>query len=308
MSPCCRPSFLRRTAAPAFAALCILAAGCSKESFEPAGPASKVVEEAVSQIVALVSPGKGVAVVMRELDVSGMSAEDFKSVLEEFDAENVTVWMPGEDRWLLIGWNGDAKVSLASALETFAVDSESTASPTDAFASYAGMREDIMPAFGSRLEGNVVPEWFMTRSLPYMDWLDTSGIDRDIVRRTLAEIRSVQISRRVVLEGNMIARTAKEKKDEEAAAEKWAKAYLRNPKDPMLLERLDKLSRNAHGFLEVGKVLQAMKCYETMLLVNPNNAVAVHNFGMCLRKIGKVDLAEKALKRAKALERAAGGP
>ena len=298
-----RVGLLRWAMVPAFAALFLAFAGCSKDSAEPERPAVKPVEDAISQIVSLVAPSGGVAVVMRELDVSGMSAERFRSVLEEFQAENVTVWMPGEDRWLLIGWNGDGKVSLASALETFAVDPESTASMPETFASYVGLREEIMPAFQSRLEGSVVAEWFVPRSLPFIDWLDDSGIDRDILRTTRAEIRSMQIARRLVLEGNAIARTAKDKKDEEAAAAKWATAYLRNPRDPMLLERLDRLARNAQGFLEVGKVLQAMKCYETMLLVNPNDAVAVHNFGVCLKKIGKVDLAEKALERARKLQK-----
>ena len=46
-----------------------------------------------------------------------------------------------------------------------------------------------------------------------------------------------------------------------------------------------------------------MKCYETMLLVNPNDAAAVHNFGVCLKKIGKADLAEKVLDRARKLQK-----
>ena len=76
---------------------------------------------------------------------------------------------------------------------------------------------------------------------------------------------------------------------------------LRNPRDPMLLDRLDRLNRNANGFLEVGKVLQAMKCYETMILINPKDAAAVRNFGLCLRKIGRDEVAEKVLERAREL-------
>ena len=44
-----------------------------------------------------------------------------------------------------------------------------------------------------------------------------------------------------------------------------------------------------------------MKCYETIILVNPKDAVAIHNFGLCLRKIGKSELAEKVLERAREL-------
>ena len=62
------------------------------------------------------------------------------------------------------------------------------------------------------------------------------------------------------------------------------------------------LNRNARGFLEVDKVLQAMKCYETIILINPNDAVAVGNFGLCLRKLGRLDMAKEVLARAKELE------
>ena len=126
-----------------------------------------------------------------------------------------------------------------------------------------------------------------------------AGIDEDILRATLSEIRSMQVVRRLILEGNMLAAQAKDKTGEEEAIDRWARAALRNPSDSMLRERIDNLKRNAKGFLAVNKVLQAMKCYETIVLIRPNDATAVRNFGMCLKKIGKLDLAEKVLERAK---------
>ena len=48
-------------------------------------------------------------------------------------------------------------------------------------------------------------------------------------------------------------------------------------------------------------MIQAMKCFETVVLVYPNDPTAIHNFGMCLKKIGKLDLAEKTLARARKL-------
>ena len=262
---------------------------------------SKPVEDAMARIVDLVVPDGGVGVSIVELDVTNMTAEDFYRRLEAFAVDNVTVWMPGESHWLLVGWNGTNRVSLAAAMNVFAMDDDNATSPPEVFASYAGMIEDVLPAFGSRLEGKVVPEWFVTKEIPTLPWLDTSRIDRDILRRTLAEIRSMQVVRRLVLEGNIAARNATDKKGEEEAAAKWAKAMLRNPRDPMLLDRLDRLDRNARGFLEVGKVLQAMKCYETMILINPKDAAAVRNFGLCLRKIGRDEVAEKVLDRAREL-------
>jgi Flp pilus assembly protein TadD len=47
----------------------------------------------------------------------------------------------------------------------------------------------------------------------------------------------------------------------------------------------------------------AMKCYETMLNIRPGDAAAAYNFGMCLKKIGKLDLAERVLGRARELMR-----
>ena len=147
----------------------------------------------------------------------------------------------------------------------------------------------------------MVPEWFVTKDIPELKWLDVSGVDEDILKPTLQEIRSMQVVRRLVLEGNMSSRQASDKKGEEEATEKWSRAMRRNPNDPMLLERLDILAKNAKGFLEVGKVLQAMKCYETIILVNPKDAGAVRSFGECLGKIGRTDMAKEVLKRAEEL-------
>ena len=46
-----------------------------------------------------------------------------------------------------------------------------------------------------------------------------------------------------------------------------------------------------------------MKCYETMVLVRPDSR-NVRSFGLCLKKIGKLDLAEKVLARADELRKA----
>ena len=235
------------------------------------------------------------------LCVDGMSAKEFKRKLKEFPGKEVHVWMPGEKHWMLTGSSNGNKISLAQVMEVFAADTNCTMSVAEVFASYAGTREDILPAFERKLKGEVVPEWFVTEKIPEIDWLDVSGIDEDILKATLSEIRSAQVMRREFLRGNMLAAKATDKKGEEAATEVWAKVAIRSPNDPMLLERIERLNNNAKGFLEIGKVLQAMKCYETVVLIRPNDAAAVHNFGMCLMKIGKRDMAEKVLKRAEKL-------
>ena len=292
--------------------LCVaVAAGCSKEETRTVELSEKTTSEpvlaavcAIGRLDESINAAKdrgGDTWTYQVLHVDGMSAREFKTKLEEFPCRRVHVWMPGEKVWMLTGTSWARKISLAKVMDRFAADTNCTMSVAEVFASYAGTREDILPAFRRKLKGEVVPEWFVTEEIPKIDWLDISGIDEDILKATLADIRSAQVMRRELLRGNMLAAKATDKKGEEEATDVWAKVAIRSPNDPMLLERIDRLNNNAKGFLEVGKVLQAMKCYETVVLIRPNDPVAVHNFGMCLKKIGKLDLAEKVLERAKKL-------
>ena len=279
------------------------AAGCSKEDevqVSKTPPCEPVLAamEAICRLDALstqVGHEIGDGFTQQRLCVDGMSAKEFKRKLKEFPGKDVHVWMPGEKHWLLTGSSNGNKISLAKVMDTFAADTNITMSVAEVFASYAGTREDILPAFERKLKGEVVPEWFITKDIPEIRWLDDSDVDEDILKTAMSEIRSAQVMRRELLRGNMLAVKATDKKGEEAATEAWAKVALRSPNDPMLLERIENLNRNARGFLEVGKVLQAMKCYETIVLIRPNDPAAVHNFGTCLMKIGKRDMAEKVL-------------
>ena len=291
---------MRRIAAIVLLALAV--AGCSREESLRLGKRelNASVREAIYRIGKLertsVSDHSA-----KVVDVSGMSAADFRRELESFSGMDVHVWMPGEKDWLLIGNLSTNPVPLAKVMEEFASDPKCMMSVAEVFASYAGTREDILPAFERKLKGEVVPEWFVAKDIPEIKWLDTADVDEDILKTTLSEIRSAQVMRREFLRGNMLAAKATDKKGEEAATEVWAKVAIRSPNDPMLLERIDRLNRNAKGFLEVNKPLQAMKCYETVVLIRPNDPVAIHNFGACLMKIGKRDLAEKILAKAKKL-------
>ena len=282
--------------------LAVAAFGCSKEERPQAEKRQLCapVREAIYRISKLerASTSEHSAKI---LDVRGMSAADFRRELEGIPGKDVHVWMPGEKDWLLIGNLSTNSVPLAKAMDEFAADTNCMTSVAEVFASYAGTREEILPAFERKLKGEVVPEWFVTKEIPEVKWLDTTDVDEDILKVTFGEIRSAQVMRRELLKGNMLAAKAKEKKDEETATEAWAKVAIRSPNDPMLLERIDNLNRNAKGFLALNKVLQAMKCYETVVLIRPNDSVAIHNFGACLMKLGKRDLAEKVLAKAKKL-------
>ncbi len=269
---------------------------------EPA-PVAQAVSDALKLIAKLETCGVDRSnVVGRVFDARGKTAADFREALEKLPGVSRRVWMPGADRWFLVGHLTTNRVSLAAAMEAFSSLESARFSLPEIFAAYAGTVEDIMPAFKSGLEGEVLPEWFVTKDIPAADWLDTSGIDPDIIESTMSEVRSMQVVRREILKGNMAARAAKGIKEEREAVAIWARSFLRNPRDPFLLERIERLERNARGFLEVGKLIQAMKCYETIILIQPTNVAAVHNFGMCLKKIGKADMAQQVLERAKVLQ------
>jgi tetratricopeptide (TPR) repeat protein len=240
------------------------------------------------------------------LDVVEMTADELKKkFLACGDLESAHLWMPGEISWVVVCHKPGATVSLAKAMDAVADDPSCTVSVPEVFASYVGTLAEVMPAFDSKLEGNVVPEWFVPEVVAAIPWIDGTGVDGDILKSVSDEVRSMRNVRREVLKGNMAARAAKDKKGEEAACEIWAKAALRNPNDTLLLERIETLERNAKGFLEVGRPLQAMKCFETIILIQPKHASAVHNFGLCLQKLGKRDLADQVLKRAETLRQAA---
>ena len=270
-------------------------------------PVAQSVMDALKLIAKLETCGVDKSnVVGRVFDARGKTAADFRKALESLPGVSRRVWMPGADRWFLVGHLTTNSVSLAAAMEAFSSLQTAKCSLSELFASYVGSVDDVMPAFKSDLKGALLPEWFVTKDIPSVKWLDTTGVDADIVESTLSEIRSVQVVRREILEGNMAARVAKGIKEERAAVEIWSKCFQRNPRDPFLLERIERLERNALGFLKVSKVIQAMKCYETIILIQPTNVAAIHNFGLCLKRIGKADMAKQVLDRAKVLSQRKG--
>ena len=295
---------MRRVAAILALAACVLA-GCSREEKRPVRKTCDAVKAAVRGIYRLENAVTNDAARPKfvTLDVVEMTADELKrKFLECGDLASAHLWMPGEASWVVVCHKPGTTVSLAKAMDAVADDPSCTVSVPEVFASYVGTLAEVMPAFDSKLEGNVVPEWFVPEVVAAIPWIDGTGVDGDILKAVSDEVRSMRNVRREVLKGNMAARQAKDKKGDEKACEFWARAALRNPNDPFLLERIANLEQNARAFLEGGMPVQAMKCFETIILIQPKNASAVHNFGLCLRKIGKKDLAEQVLKRAEMLK------
>lgn len=282
--------------------------GCSREreAVPPVRKTCAAVKAAVRGIYRVESAvSNGVArPSFTALDVAGLTAAQLKKELAAFaDPAAAHLWMPGEKSWLVVQQSPGTRISLARALEAVADDAACTVSLPEIFASYVGTLADVLPAFANDLKGEVVPEWFVPEAVTAIGWIDPADVDGDIAQSVSNEIRSMRNVRREVLKGNMAARAATDKKGEESACEIWARAALRNPNDPLLLERIDRLETNARAFLEAGQILQAMKCFETVILIQPKHVAAVHNFGLCLKRLGKTELADQVLKRAEALKR-----
>ena len=191
------------------------------------------------------------------LAVKDMSAADFKTAVESFPCEAAHLWMPSAEEWVFVGRRSHRKLKLDAMMDVF--------SREVAFEALAEAKATALSDVFASYVGNL------------------DGL-----------IRSMQVVRRLVIEGDLLA--AEGKADD--ATEVWARAMLRNPRDPMLLDRLDKLSRNAEALLAVGNVAAAAKCYETMVVINPTDASAVLKYGMNLRRLGKKEMSDQVLKRA----------
>ena len=236
------------------------------------------------------------------LVVKDMSAADFKTAVESFPCKSAHLWMPSSDEWVFVGRRSPRKIKLDAMMDVFSrevafealAEAKATAL-SDVFASYVGNLANLSGAFVStNLSAVVRPEFFVTKDIPPLDWVTRGDVDEDIYKSTLAEMRSMQVVRRLVIEGDLLA--AESKADE--ATEVWARAMLRNPRDPMLLDRLDRLSRNAEALLAVGNVVAATKCYETMVVINPTDASALLKYGISLRRLGMKEMSDQVLKRA----------
>lgn len=241
------------------------------------------------------------------LDIRGMTAAQFKRNLTAFPCAATHVWMPGENDWLLTGRMTPRNLKLDVMLDLFSpegatedlVQAECESFP-ELFASYVGTREDILPAFQGDLEVPVRPECFMTKDIPALDWIVRGGAEEDIWSSVMQEIRSMQVIRRVIIEGNMLAL---QKGSLDEAIDKWAAAILRNPHDIMLLDRLYRLAVNGRAFEKLGNLKGAVRCYETMIAVRPRDAATMRRYAECMRMLGRADVADAAEKKAKELEK-----
>ena len=241
------------------------------------------------------------------IDVRGMSAAVFRKALSDFPCEATHVWMPGENDWLLTGRMKPCQLKFDILLDLFSpegatadlVEAECESLP-ELFASYVGTREEVMPAFQGDLSAPVRAECFITKDIPSLGWIVAGATEDDIWQSAQREIRSMQVIRRMIVEGNMLA-VQNGKIDD--AIDKWAAAMLRNPHDIMLLDRLYRLAVNGRAFEKLGNLKGAAKCYETMISVRPRDAATMRRYAECMRMLGQKEIAAAAEKKAKELQK-----
>lgn len=239
------------------------------------------------------------------INARSLPAPELWECLNSIPAEDFHFWMPGEFDWLAVAGDAARKVRLSEMMDLFVRENsfaDLAAARCDSlptlFAAYTGTKADVMPAFNGSV-GDVRADNFTTRQTPSLAWIDSSLVDSDIARDALSQMRSAQIVRRMVLAGNMYAARG----DEVKAAETWARAAESNPDDTLIVERLERLSVNGQVFLQLGKPAMAARCYETMAQIRPDDPMPVHNYAVCLQKLGKKDFALRAFARARELEK-----
>ena len=230
------------------------------------------------------------------LDVRRMSVAEFHARLRGVSAAAV-LWTPGEGDWLLTGVKNGSSNTLERVMARLA-EEETAYSLAELFANCVGTVAEIEPAFAALdpSEG-VVPENFVTQFIPAFGWLADGEVDADIVKTARQEMRSMQVVRRVALEGNILSR---DQKEQEAIA-KWAGAYKRTKHDTLLMERMHHLAKNGEVFFRVGKYGMACKCFETLIQINPRDYVAAANCAECLKRLGRREYAAEIEKKAEEL-------
>lgn len=134
--------------------------------------------------------------------------------------------------------------------------------------------------------------------IPPMPWFMRGVAEADVYSRTTNAVVSRQAARREFLVGfDDIGKGISTN-----AIERWAAAAKVSPRDPVLRGLIDVIDLKGRQSLRIGNVGGALGCYEKLLLIRPNDAAIVHNYGICLKRGGHPELAAKVFARAVELD------
>ncbi len=244
----------------------------------------------------------------RMIDVEGMSAFSLKNLIDSFPFGDLHLWMITRTDWMLAARASTGKLKLGEALGFFSRNGTATIEAEEAgvgsiqgvFANYVGSRKEIEPAFlNGDLAVSVLPEHFVLKDAPSLEWLEPAGLDSDVIDSIAAAIRETMSVRRTIVSAEV---TARMKDGGDKALQMWAGAMRRNPHDTMLLDRLYRLAVNARAFRDLGRPADAACCYETMIAINPADIRVIEEYAALLQQIGKSNLAAEVLRKVNELK------
>lgn len=269
---------------------------------------------------------KGLAeggLVALHVDARLLSRARLKGILTDFRTvfSHYRLWCTGLHDYVLTSGQGVSADEIQGlfdneqAFDAFvAADAES---PVYVFACYVGTDAEIepglegIPAFGHAratwsapalaFSGQYTNHLALVSAaaltpldVQYPTWFGQGDFDDLIYTKLSNAIVRVQGARRELLLGFEAADAGASTN----AIEHWSTAAKDNMKDPLLLGLADSLDLEGRRFLRIGNVGAAMHCYETRLLIRPEDVAAVHNFGVCLKKSGHHDMAASVFAKA----------
>ena len=134
--------------------------------------------------------------------------------------------------------------------------------------------------------------------IPPLPWFKKGDAEATVFAGTTNAIMGVQAARREFLAGfdDLSGGISTN------AIERWAVAAKVSPRDPVLCGLVDVVDLKGRQLLGVGNVNGALGCYEKLLLIRPNDAAIVHNYGVCLKKGGQMEMAARVFARAVELD------
>ena len=257
------------------------------------------------------------------LDARLLSRSRLKRILADFRAVfgHYRLWCTGRYDYVL---TSGGNVLADEVLELFSRDRTASAfvaadaiAPGEVFACYMGTDFEIepglleIPEFGRLLATWSAPRLAFTPSptnhmaevraatltpyeVPFPSWFVRGTVDAEIYSALTNGVMKAQIARREILMGV----DAADRGASTNAVEHWAAAAAINPRDLFLRGLADSMDIEGRRFLRIGNVNAAIRCYENRLLIRPQDVAAVHNFGVCLKKSGHLDMAASVFAKA----------
>ena len=261
------------------------------------------------------------------IDMRRLALGRLKGILAEFRATfgPYFLWCVGANDYVV---TSATELTADKLYDLFAGEKASEAfaetgiyTPADVFACYMGRDVEIEPGLQKvpvavrktvtwkearqALETLSAKDTFYVRPgvltpyyIPPLPWFKKGDAEATVFAGTTNAIMGVQAARREFLAGfdDLSGGISTN------AIERWAVAAKVSPRDPVLRGLVDVVDLKGRQLLGVGNVNGALGCYEKLLLIRPNDAAVVHNYGVCLKKGGQMEMAAQVFARAVELD------